>query len=169
MSLSSLWNYRPNTGICQGTGLFQERGEGAAVDGVVGLGKEDEADEGKARVAPDKADYRGEGHPGGLLYGVAVRACAYGREGDGPKALVEGYPEARRIGALKEPGLVVEAVLVYGPDRVDDVPGPEVAARCKYRAAGRADAYLSAFLHYRRAAGPVDGPLNAPAPAAPPG
>ncbi len=96
----------------------------------------------------------------GFVDRVAVNSTTYSRKRDALQAFPAGEVQAVLIGRCKQPGLVLRAVAVDRPYRMDNVPRLEVAASCDDGFPGRAASNLTALGHNRRPAGAVDSSVN---------
>jgi Flp pilus assembly protein TadD len=130
-------------------GVFAEKDEAHLAEGL--------------RVLPDAPGRRLQGHPGGVLQGIAVGAGGDAGEGHGGQPVFGGQAEGAFIGRGQEP-LVFGAAPVDRPHGVDYLLGRELSGGGDDRLAGGAMPDLPALGHDLRPAGAVDGAVH-PAPA----
>ena len=133
---------------------------------VVG-GEEDEADLLEVVVAVEEVLDGGQGDVSGLFDGEAVGSGADGGEGNGFDVVLLGELEGIEVGVAEELLFVVFAFAVDGAHGVYDVLGGQAACGGDDGMACGAAALLGddflAFLEDLRAAGAVDGAIDASA------
>ena len=100
----------------------------------------------------------------GLGHRIAVGAGADGGERHRLGAELVGHLEAAAVAALEQAGLARAPALPDGPDGVDHEPGRQVERRRGLGVAEGAAPEAPARLDQLGAGGPVDGPVDTPAP-----
>ncbi len=99
---------------------------------------------------------------GGQAQGIAIDACAERGEGDTCNLVPLGKVEAALVGALQEP-FVFRAAAIDWPDGVKNILRGESSSRRCHSASRWTAADCAAFLHDARAAGAVNGAIDAAA------